>query len=84
MLATAEAVSMSKFFDDLPDAIDFPNWGSEGVWDDYSAHGVFVYDRKLNSGPYRRKRSPAKNTLSELLAQLRDLDSMPIFDVLYT
>ena len=36
----------------LSESIDLPNWGSAQVWVDFASVGLFVYDWKLNSGPY--------------------------------
>lgn len=56
------------------------HWGSEQVWDDYAALGLYVYDWS-HKGTYRRQRTPSKQMDEALRSRLESLSSLPRLDL---
>jgi hypothetical protein len=67
--------------DAVSDGIETPNWGTERVWDDYAARGIFVYDWGTSGGPYRRVREPMAGVDEGLCSKVLSISSLPRLNV---
>ena len=61
----------------ISEILESPNWGSSEVWMDYAALGFFVYDWKLNNGPYIKKCDPASKMDNELRTKILAIKDLP-------
>jgi hypothetical protein len=88
LLATAgagqvPAIVLANYqeYDGMSESLPSPtHWGSEQIWDDYAAIGLYVYDWS-HEGTYRRQRSPSKEMDEALRIRLSSLSSLPRLDI---
>lgn len=60
-------------------SIQCPGWGTSAVWDAYSGIGLYVFDWKLHSGPYRRVRAPAIPLAEDFRSRVVRIARVPRF-----
>ena len=70
-------ISNYKDHQSISEFLDSPNWGSPNVWDDYANIGLYVFDWKLNKGPYNKIRNPAKKITDQLKTEILKIKDLP-------
>lgn len=64
----------------ITETIPSPNTGTEKVWSDYAAVGLYVFDWDLPGGPYKLRATPMKQASSELVADIEAVPQLPRFN----
>lgn len=82
LLATAgdgpvPAVVLAKYeeHDGISEILPCTHWGSDKIWDDYAALGLYVYD--WSCGKYVRQRVPGATISAALQSTLDRISSLP-------
>lgn len=71
-----QVIADYKSHDRVSEAVDSPNWGSENVWDDFAALGLYVFDWDLLDGPYIIQRVPQSSMPDHLLKKILEIPSL--------
>ena len=66
-----------KAHDSISEKFEYPNWGSDNVWKDFANYGLFVFDWRLNNGPYVKKSAPNGKIDSELKSKILKISGIP-------
>ena len=64
----------------ITEAIPSPNAGTEKVWGDYAAVGLYVFDWNLPGGPYKLRATPLNQARPELIADVEAVPQLPWFN----
>ncbi len=70
--------------DSISETLETENWGSENVWNDLANYGFYVFDWKLNQGPYIRKITPARNLSKELKTKIKNINGIPLLKLVFS
>src|SRR5512139_1362578 len=63
----------------LSESLPAPRSGTPGVWKDYAALGLYVFDWALPGGPYKKRASPKCAASHELKARVMAIPELPRF-----
>ena len=72
-----------KEYDSISDKFESPNWGSDLVWSDLANYGLYVFDWKLNNGPYIRKSIPKNKLSNDLKEEILSINELPILYMVF-
>jgi hypothetical protein len=61
----------------ISESIPSPNTGTEKVWSDYAAVGLYVFDWDLPGGPYKLRAVPLKPASPELISAVEAVPQIP-------
>lgn len=70
-----------KDHDSISEQLETTNWGSELVWADLANYGLFVFDWKLNNGPYIKVSAPTNALAKELGNKILNIPHIPSLNV---
>ncbi len=59
-------------------SIEYPHWGTDQIWDDAAALGLYVYDWVEPSGPYRQVAQPRGTKDNTLPAMIKRITNLPV------
>ena len=63
----------------ISESIPSPNTGTDKVWSDYAAVGLYVFDWDLPGGPYKLRAAPLKPASQELISDVEAVPQLPRF-----
>ena len=63
----------------ISESLYSPNIGTNSVWIDYAALGLFVFDWDLPGGPYKLRATPMRQASAELVANIDAVPQLPRF-----
>lgn len=61
----------------LSDSLPAPRTGTQDVWKDYAALGLYVFDWALPGGPYEKRASPSCTVSHDLKARIMAIPELP-------
>ena len=68
----------------ISEELESNNWGTQRVWDNLANYGLFVFDWKLNNGPYIKKSTPKRNISSELKSKILNVSGIPTLAMVFS
>jgi hypothetical protein len=63
----------------VANSIEYPNWGSDQIWDDAAALGLYVFDWQMPNGPYLRAASPSKPVDAQIQLMVNRITDLPTY-----
>ncbi len=61
----------------VSNSIEYPNWGTEAIWDDVAVLGLYVFDWNLPAGPYQLAASPTSEIDSQIQLMVNRITDLP-------
>lgn len=63
----------------IANSIEYPNWGTEAIWEDAAALGLYVFDWMSPAGPYALAASPAGEIDTQIRLMVGRVTKLPRF-----
>lgn len=63
----------------VANSIEYPNWGSEAIWDDAAVLGLYVYDWEMPDGPYVCAASPSNSIDAQIALMVGRITDLPVY-----
>ncbi len=61
----------------IANSIEYPNWGTEAIWEDAAALGLYVYDWMSPDGPYALVASPTTEIDTQIRLMVGRVTKLP-------
>lgn len=75
-----EVVRHLSQHDSVVEEIPAPHMGTPEVWNDYAAHGLYVFDWDLFADLYFLEAAPSKPMARDLHFKVRGINQLPIYN----
>jgi len=76
-------ITQGELHNSISSKFETPNQGSENIWLDFAAYGLYVFDWQTHDGPYLKEASPAKVIDPSLREQILSIPDIPVLDIVF-
>lgn len=66
-----------RAYDTVYPNLHLPNLGSMKIWEDFATYGFYVFDWKMNGGPYIKMSDPIREMTPDLKQQILEIKGLP-------
>lgn len=61
----------------VSNSIEYPNWGTDAIWDDVAVLGLYVFDWQMPAGPYVLAASPTNELDTQIQLMVNRITDLP-------
>lgn len=63
----------------VANSIEYPNWGTEAIWDDAAVLGLYVYDWSASDAAYLRAATPTHDVDEQIQLMVSRITDLPMY-----
>lgn len=75
--ATDSVQEFRVMHETVGNGIEYPNWGTDAIWDDAAKLGLYVFDWTMPDGPYIQAASPSGEIDAQIQIMVKRITHLP-------